>query len=291
MDVSGPKGREPQPELRDCERERFEDFYTRKWAGHDGFWADRYSPSQVVYATVVYRRRNEEILEAAGGSLRLALDLGCGVGDIAYALAPRSERVVATDLSFENVRRAYANLRERSVDNAEAVQAGGERLPFSDGSFDLVVLADVIEHVPDVSGCLAEVRRVLRPGGRVVCVTPIRATLAAWRTVERAVRLLSGRGNAPAADATHPDVYERFLSIPEMRSALRTAGLRPTALRRICFYPAPETPGVFGAAAEWAHRRLGARRFSTVSRPTIAVFDALEHLRFLNQKQLWVASR
>jgi len=288
MDVSGPKGPEPHRGLGD--RERFEDFYARKWAGHEGFWVDRYPPSQVVYATAVYRRRNAEILEVAGPAFRTAMDLGCGLGDIAWALAARSERVIATDLSFENVRRARANLRARSVDNAVVVQSIGERLPFADRSLDLAVLADVIEHIPDVAGCLAEIRRVLRPGGRVVCVTPIRGTLFAWRTFERTLRFLSRRGSVAASGTTHPDVYERFLSIPEMRSALAAAGLRPTMLRRICFYPAPETPGVFGAIGEWAHGRLDPRRFSTVSGRAMIVFDAVERLRFLNQKQLWVAS-
>ena len=57
---------------------------------------------------------------------------------------------------------------EAAATDVSVAQAGGEHLPFADRMFDAVVLADVIEHVDDVTATLAEVRRVLRPGGRVV---------------------------------------------------------------------------------------------------------------------------
>ncbi len=273
------------------ERRRFEAFYRRKWQGHDGLWGERYPPDQVVYATTVYARRNAEILAAAGSAIDGALDLGCGVGDVSYQLASRAGRVTAIDVSLENAQRTRGNLRERAVSNSAVVQGGAERLPFADGSFGLVVLADVIEHVPDIVGCLTEVRRVLRPGGRVICVTPIRTTLLAWRTADWALRKLARpRGTEPLR-GEHPDVFERFLSTGEMRDALRGAGLRPVRMRRVCFYPAPETAGAFGAFAGWIYRRVDTRRFGRLAAGTIGLFHALERLRFLNQKQLWVATR
>jgi SAM-dependent methyltransferase len=271
------------------ERARFEAFYRRKWEGHEGFWEDRYPPEQVVYARALYRRRNAEIAAAVGTGVGTALDLGCGVGDVANLLATRAGLVIAGDVSFENVRRTRRNLRDRG--NVATFHGAAERLPFADATLDVVVVADVIEHIPDLSGCLAEVGRVLRPGGRLICVTPIRSSLAAWRVVDWLLHTITRPGSREPLRAAHPEVYERFLSVGEVRAALSAAGLRPVRLRRVCFYPAPETPGVVGALLARVRRRVGARRFESLAARTVGVFAAVERLRLLNQKQLWIAVR
>jgi ubiquinone/menaquinone biosynthesis C-methylase UbiE len=273
------------------EHRRFEEFYRRKWHGHEGFWEERYPPDQVVYATTVYRRRTEEILRAAGPRPGSVLDLGCGVGDVTFLLSGRARRVVGADVSLENVRRARDNLRRRTVSNGAVVQGGAETLPFRDGAFDLVVLGDVIEHIPDVLGCLSEVRRVLRPGGRLICVTPIRATLRAWGRVDWLAKKVARPRRTPPLASEHPEVFERFLSMREMEAAFRRADLHPIAFRRVCLYPAAETTGAFGALMRGLHGAVGARRFRTIAGITIRAFEALERVRLLNQKQLWVVSR
>lgn len=273
--------------VRDRARERrgFDDFYRAKWADHDGLWAEAYPPDQRVYAVSVYDRRNEEIVRAAGSGDR-ALDLGCGVGDVSLLLASRGFRVQAVDASAENVRRARSNLRSHSA-SADVTQADAERLPFGDATFDLVVLADVIEHVSSVGQAMREVRRVLRPGGRLVCVTPVRATLAGWRLADRMARAIV-RPNGPSLrDA---QVREHFLSKRELRQAISANGLRPVAFRRVCFYPAPETAGAFGGLMRHWSRR-SPERFDHLANRALGVFDALARLRFLNQKQFWVAER
>jgi ubiquinone/menaquinone biosynthesis C-methylase UbiE len=269
------------------EREQFESFYERKWSDHVGYWADRYPPDQIVYATCVYQRRNDVILQEVGPSPGLVVDVGCGVGDIAVQLAGRATQVVATDLSFVNARRTGVNSAVDAPGRVTAVQAAAELLPLADEAVDVVVLADVLEHVPDVVGCLRELRRVLRPGGRLVIATPVRGTIRTLRTLEHAVRTLA-RAKPLRAD---PDVYERFLSIGELRSALRAAGFRRASVRRICFYPAPEVPGAFGALATFGCRRIRHARFVAVTRWVVAGFRGVERLRVLNQKQLWVATR
>jgi ubiquinone/menaquinone biosynthesis C-methylase UbiE len=269
------------------ERRRFEEFYRRKWAGHEGFWLERYPADQRVYATTVYRRRNEAIVRVAGSGSR-ALDIGCGVGDVAALLAARGFRVQAVDPSEENVRRAGRNLGDLG---ARACVGAAEALPYEDRTFDVVVLADVIEHVGSIDGSLAEARRVLRPGGRVICVTPIRGALAAWRFVDRLAWRLAGPtrrgGQRPAAGST---VHERFLSVAELRRALERAGLSPVAFERVCFYPAPETVGAFGAFMARRARR-SPRAFERAADRAIRAFDAVAAIRVLNQKQLWVAVR
>jgi SAM-dependent methyltransferase len=169
-------------------------------------------------------------------------------------------------------------------------QADAERLPFGDATFDLVVLADVIEHVSSVGQAMREVRRVLRPGGRLVCVTPVRATLAGWRLADRMARAIVRSGGAATTAHRDSAVIERFLSKRELRDAVVRAGLRPVSFRRVCFYPAPETAGAFGAIMRRRYRRSPVGFGATADR-AIRAFDVASHVRLLNQKQLWVARR
>ena len=271
------------------ERERFDAFYREKWREHEGFWIDRYPPEHSVYAAAVYGRRNEAILEAAGPNPGTTLDLGCGLGDLARAFADTGARVVATDVSIENARRTRENLGVAGR-SAPVVQGEGEHLPFGDAAFDLVILADVIEHVDSVGATLREVARVLRFGGRLICVTPLRATLRAMQAVDRLAYRIARPANSSSAGPI-PAVHERFLSASELRVALVAAGLRPIRFERVCFYPAPETAGAFGAVMARLHRRGDESRFQQISSRASRVFGLIEHLRIFNQKQLWVARR
>ncbi len=93
------------------------------------------------------------------------LEVGCGWGELAEWIARETGSVlVATDLSPHMVRLA----RERGL---VASRADVQRLPFADGSFDVVVAAWMLYHVPGLDRALAEVARVLRPGGRLVAAT------------------------------------------------------------------------------------------------------------------------
>lgn len=288
MDVTPePSDVPPGPTVR--ERERFERFYERKWSGHVGLWADRYPAEYRAFALSVYGRRNAEILEAAGPAPGRVLDVGCGVGDVATGLAGRARLVLASDIASENVRRARENLAAASAPGA-VVQAAGEHLPFADSTLDTVVLADVIEHVVSVRGSLAEVARVLRPGGRMICVTPVRFTLQAWRVVDWLARWIARPGRRPLLAWRSSAVPERFLSKRELREAIVSVGLRPARFRRICFYPAPETSGAFGEVVARALRR-DPRRAAAITDRVVRALAAVERLRVLNQKQLWIAER
>lgn len=272
------------------ERDRFDEFYRRKWEGHDGLWEERYPADQVVYATSVYRRRNEAISRSAVGAMT-ALDIGCGVGDLTLMLDELGISMVAGDVAAENVRRTRVNLLQHGVP-ARVVRHEGEHLPFEDSSFDLVVVADVIEHVVSVSATLREVRRVLRPGGRLICVTPVRGTLQAWRLADWFARSIAKPWRRPSWPGfRHEAVLERFLSKRELREAICRSGLRPTIFQRICFYPAPETAGAFGAVMRRLHEIRGPHGFENTSLRVIRAFDALSRLGVFNQKQLWVAKK
>ncbi len=104
-----------------------------------------------------------------GGPLdgRRILDLGSGMGGTSVALALSG----AAPLAFE-YNRAYCDiirLRAGRYDlGLPVINGAGERLPFADASFDLAIAWDVVEHVQDPERLLAELARVLRPGGRVL---------------------------------------------------------------------------------------------------------------------------
>jgi ubiquinone/menaquinone biosynthesis C-methylase UbiE len=109
----------------------------------------------------------------AGGATGRTLDLGCGTGRNLPLLA--GTRSIGLDPSWSSLRRA-----RRRAAGVALVQGSAEALPFRDGVFDTVVSGLVLCSVPDPARGLAEVRRVLRPGGTLRALEHVRATVA-WR--------------------------------------------------------------------------------------------------------------
>jgi ubiquinone/menaquinone biosynthesis C-methylase UbiE len=106
---------------------------------------------------------------------RRVLDLGCGVGEYVRALEQRGGRVVGSDIAANRLQEARRRGLAAATPSAAAyVAAGGEQLPFRDGSLDVIVLNEVIEHVADDRETLREIARVLAPGGTCVIYAPNR---------------------------------------------------------------------------------------------------------------------
>ena len=124
--------------------------------------------SEYDYAVFEYLRSAKVIqaLERAGVALQgRVLDAGCGGGGTALSLAEEARFAVGLDL-LARFRSAGTLLQsEKRIGNAAFVQGDGERLPFREGSFDLIFSHSVIEHVASAEAYLGECRRVLRPGG------------------------------------------------------------------------------------------------------------------------------
>ena len=143
----------------------------------------------------------EALLPQAGERV---LDVGCGAGTaelILSALQPGGVHFVGIDLVQARLRDARRAMREQGV-AAELAAADAARLPFAPASFDAAFAVAVLQHVPTPRAVIDALRRVLRPGGRLVLAEPdnARALLVQRSGVRaRGVRarhrvLLAGRG-------------------------------------------------------------------------------------------------
>ncbi len=145
------------------------------------------------------------------------LDLGCGDGAFAAALVSAGCAVTMADVAQEALRRA----RGRAPAATAVGLDEGAPLPFAEDAFDVVWAGEVLEHVVDVVGLLAEVRRVLRWGGRLVVTTP-------WH------------GRVVVAGDAHFDPradHLRFFSARTLRGVLGEAGFAHVDVRSAGWFP------------------------------------------------------
>lgn len=155
---------------------------------------------------------------------RDVVDVGCGDGTYALAAAAAGARVVGIDPS----ERALAVARRRAADARQVIdlrEGRAEALPLATASCDVVLAVTVLCFVGDARAAVAEMARVLRPGG--VAVLGELAWPSAWATWRRVKGWL---GSPTWREA-------RFRSRGEIEDLLRGAGLRPESARGAAFYP------------------------------------------------------
>jgi SAM-dependent methyltransferase len=150
------------------------------------------------------------------------LDIGCGAGRHSFELYRRGARVTALDLNADDVATVndmFAAMTEAGEGgpggSAVAVRGDACRLPFPDGAFSVIVLSEVLEHVPDDRSVIAEAARVLRPGGTLAVTVP------RWWP-ERICWALSDAYHQ--VEGGHVRIYRRR----QLLSRLRAAALTPT---------------------------------------------------------------
>jgi ubiquinone/menaquinone biosynthesis C-methylase UbiE len=149
------------------------------------------------------------------------LDLGAGDGAFAAALLDAGAVVSGVDVAQEALRRAAARAPAADL----RLVADGDPLPFAEDAFDVVWAGEVLEHVGDVVGLLAEVRRVLRWGGTLLVTTPRQ---------DRATLLALALGPARWADAWFDPRADhlRFLGARTLRALLGGAGFSEIEIAR-----------------------------------------------------------
>jgi demethylmenaquinone methyltransferase/2-methoxy-6-polyprenyl-1,4-benzoquinol methylase len=166
---------------------------------------------------------------------QLALDVACGTGDLALALTRQEGRVVGLDFAHPMLARAAA--RDGRRRRLLLVAADALALPFSDGTFHRITVAFGVRNYADLPGGLAEMFRVLRPGGRVGILEFSRpdgplaplARLYLNAVMPRLGRLISGR------DGPYDYLAQSIRTWPgppELAGLLSDAGFREVSWRR-----------------------------------------------------------
>jgi ubiquinone/menaquinone biosynthesis C-methylase UbiE len=171
------------------------------------------------------RRIALEMLQIAPGDR--VLDVGCGPGNFARAFADAGGEVVGLDASRTMLERA---VRERPGDGVEYVRASATDLPFPAGSFDAVCCFAALYLIEDPHLAIAEIARVLAPGGRVALLSSVARGPLPAVVPDAVVRPLTGvrifgRDELTGALRSHGlvDVRRRVAGLAQFVSARRPA--------------------------------------------------------------------
>ncbi|WP_341312891.1 class I SAM-dependent methyltransferase [Paraburkholderia sp. IMGN_8] len=152
-----------------------------------GSTAAAYLTSQ-THATGADLQTLAEAIAATPGAT--VLDMGCGAGHASFAVAPHAKAVVAYDIAPQMLATVEGAAKDRGLANIRVQQGAAETLPFDDDSFDWVISRMSAHHWHDVPLALAEVRRVLKPGGKVLFIDIAGADHPLLDTHIQAVELL-----------------------------------------------------------------------------------------------------
>jgi len=224
---------------------RMYDRLSHTWWDEDGFLnilRSGLNPSRFAYM----RRILTRTLGLEPDGLRI-LDVGCGGGLLAEEFAQLGCAVTGVDPSSESLEVARAHAREKSFD-IEYREATGEQLPFGDGEFPAVYCCDVLEHVDDVGRTVAEIARVLAPGGVFLYDTVNRT----WRSRLLMIKMAQDWSATAWAE---PDLHDfaMFIRPEEVEAHMRRAGLE--VRDRVGFSPANPL-AAFRAMWDRAHGKI-----------------------------------
>lgn len=197
-------------------------------AAHKARVQEQFGATAAAYVASAGHAAGDDLAQlvswAEGGPERVALDVATGGGHTALALAAHYGRVVASDLTAPMLAAAESFIRRQGVDNVEFRLADAEALPFADAMFDAVSCRIAPHHFPNPATFVAEVARVLKPGGLFLLedsIVPDDPALDAYLNRIEALR-----------DRTH----RHTLSAAAWRELLETAGLR---VEQEAMYPKP----------------------------------------------------
>jgi demethylmenaquinone methyltransferase / 2-methoxy-6-polyprenyl-1,4-benzoquinol methylase len=181
-----------------------------------------------------WRRRAVDLAAVTPGGR--ALDVATGTGDLAFELARRMApggTVVGADFSEGMLELARAKARDRTPDGVEVrfEPANALALPYADAEFDAATVGFGARNLSDLAGGLAEMVRVVRPGGRVVVLeitTPTRPPFSTFLEVwfDHIVPALGRLAADPDAYSYLPSSVRRFPSPEELAASMWGCGLR-----------------------------------------------------------------
>jgi ubiquinone/menaquinone biosynthesis C-methylase UbiE len=189
---------------------------------HQNKILERFTATADVFAESVRTMRVEEsdhLVELATAGLALdseslAIDVACGPGTFTRPFASRVHRAVGVDLTPAMIEKARAEAARAGITNIEFIRGDIYALPFADGIASIVACGYAFHHMQEPAQALAEMARVLRPGGRVAIVdfiVPEGPGGAIQNNIER------------LRDPSHTNAQ----TVPQFRSLIQDAGLRP----------------------------------------------------------------
>ena len=150
------------------------------------------------------------------GAPRKVLDVGGGAGNMAHHLAHYGQVI---NLDFNP--RPLAVAAQRGL---EVAQSSGDQLPFAANEFDLVVLLDTVEHIPDELGVIQECLRVLKPGGKLMVTVP--AFMWLWSYNDEI------------------NAHQRRYTVPELKQKLEISGFHVKRISYNNFFLFPLIAGI-----------------------------------------------
>jgi len=179
---------------------------------------------------------------------RSVLDVGCGGGILAEEFARLGCRVTGVDPSAPSLAAAQQHAEQEGLAITYR-QSAGEYLPFPAGAFDVVCCCDVLEHVADVTAVVAEITRVLAPGGVFFYDTINRTRRSKLVAIKLMQQWAWSRIMPPGLHD-----WGMFIKPEELAAALRQAGLEPREV--VGMVPAIHPLGMIKAVRAWKKGRI-----------------------------------
>jgi len=215
----------------------------RGWSYGEGhakaYWdrhARNYDRSMLFLGRLIPR-----MIELAGEAVRCCqrvLEVAAGTGLVTPTLARAATEVVATDYAAAMVDMLEVRIRGEGLTNVRCEQADLYALHFESATFDAVVATNVLHLVPDLPGAIAALRRVLKPGGRLIVPT--------FCHDETALSWVVSRGLAVTGFPGH-----RRFTVRSLRESLEAAGLRVVRAEALPgLIPIGYVDGTFAAAQQ-----------------------------------------
>lgn len=187
--------------------------------------------------------RKKAVRMLAGDRPDRILDVATGTADLALeAMRIQPKSIVGVDISEEMLKIGREKIEQRGLSDRITLRRGdSEKLPFSDAQFDAVLVAFGVRNFEDLQKGLAEIRRVLRPGGAIVVlefsqphVFPVKQVYSLYSRY-----VLPRIGGAISKDKGAyqylPDSVARFPSGPDFLKRMELAGFRSTTWKPLTF--------------------------------------------------------